>query len=151
MNMMLSEATERLEPTKVAPATYLIRGIQQALAQPLSVYLNSALILGEEPIVERFGNAYDFPLHRCRWVNDGEGFVAGDRTLVAVRPPLFDSPTTRGLLDTSTGVYWGVDTFATAMPGGPAHRESYVRARRVVRSGMLSPTPRPADAPEELR
>lgn len=26
-------------------------------------------------------------------------------------PPTFDSPTTRGLYDTRTGVYWGVDSF----------------------------------------
>ncbi len=36
-------------------------------------------------------------LHRARWVNSGESFHVGDRTLVAMTPPLFDSPTTRGL------------------------------------------------------
>jgi hypothetical protein len=34
----------------------------------------------------------------------------------AVRPPVFDSPTTRGLFDPTTGVYWAVDTFATPLP-----------------------------------
>jgi hypothetical protein len=38
---------------------------------------------------------------------------------VALRPPVYDSPTTRGLLDTTTGVYWAVDAFATPVPGGP--------------------------------
>jgi hypothetical protein len=33
-----------------------------------------------------------------------------------VRPPVFDSPTTRGLFDPTTGVYWAVDTFATPLP-----------------------------------
>ena len=33
----------------------------------------------------------------------------------AVRPPVFDSPTTRGLFDSKTGVYWGSDSFATPM------------------------------------
>ena len=42
------------------------------------------------------------PFDRVRWVRDGESFQAGDRTLVAVRPPFFDNPTTRGLLDTTT-------------------------------------------------
>jgi hypothetical protein len=70
-------------------------------------------------LVERFANAYEFPLSRCRWVNNGEEFTAGDRTLVALRPPVYDSPTTRGLLDTTTGVYWAVDAFATPVPGGP--------------------------------
>ena len=36
--------------------------------------------------------------------------------LHAVRPPIFDSPTTRGLFDPSTGVYWSSDTFGTSMP-----------------------------------
>jgi hypothetical protein len=38
---------------------------------------------------------------------------------VAVRPPVYDSPATRGLFDESSGVYWGVDSFATPCPGGP--------------------------------
>ena len=42
---------------------------------------------------------------------------AGDRTLQAIIPPLFDSPTTRGLYDDRTGVYWAVDTFALPLPG----------------------------------
>jgi hypothetical protein len=29
---------------------------------------------------------------------------------------VFDSPTTRGLFDDTTGVYWAVDTFATPLP-----------------------------------
>jgi flavorubredoxin len=48
------------------------------------------------------------PFDRVRWVRDGESFQAGDRTLVAVYLPFFDNPTTRGLLDTTTRVYWSV-------------------------------------------
>ena len=51
------------------------------------------------------------PMHRLRWVNDGESFTAGDRELVAVTPPTFDSPTTRGLYDTKSGIYWAADSF----------------------------------------
>ncbi|MGB2694267.1 MAG: MBL fold metallo-hydrolase [Dehalococcoidia bacterium] len=68
-------------------------------------------------MTERHTNCFDFPLDRCRWVNDGESWRAGDRTLTAVVPPLFDSPTTRGLYDDKTGVYWAVDTFALPLPG----------------------------------
>jgi flavorubredoxin len=67
--------------------------------------------------VERTVRAMALPLERMRWVNPGEAFAAGDRTLVAVRPPIFDSPTTRGLYDTATGVYWAVDSFASLLPG----------------------------------
>ncbi|MFA5882791.1 MAG: MBL fold metallo-hydrolase [Acidimicrobiia bacterium] len=67
-------------------------------------------------LVERHTNCFDFPLDRCRWVMDGESLDVGDRTLHAVRPPVFDSPTTRGLYDPTTKVYWAVDTFATPLP-----------------------------------
>ena len=67
-------------------------------------------------MVERHTNCFDFPLDRCRWIVDGESIDVGDRTLHAVRPPVFDSPTTRGLFDPMTGVYWAVDTFATPLP-----------------------------------
>ena len=50
-------------------------------------------------MLERFTNCFDFPLDRCRWVMHDESFNVGDRTLQAVRPPFYDSPTTRGLFD----------------------------------------------------
>ena len=67
-------------------------------------------------MVERHTNCFNFPLERCRWIMHDESFSIGDRTLHAVRPPVFDSPTTRGLFDPTTGVYWAVDTFATPLP-----------------------------------
>jgi flavorubredoxin len=67
-------------------------------------------------MVERLAAQELVPLDRVRIVNDGERFHAGDRDLVAVVPPTFDSPTTRGLFDAKTGVYWAVDSFATAVP-----------------------------------
>lgn len=67
--------------------------------------------------VERTVRALELPLHRMRWVNAGETFDAGDRTLVAAVPPLWDSPTTRGLFDPTTGVYWAADAFASLLPG----------------------------------
>ena len=67
-------------------------------------------------MIERHTNCFNFPLERCRWVMDGESLDIGDRTLQALRPPVYDSPTTRGLFDPSTGVYWAVDTFATPLP-----------------------------------
>lgn len=70
-------------------------------------------------MVERHTNCFEFPLPRCRWINDGESFDAGDRALTALQPPYFDSPTTRGLYDASTGVYWAIDTFATPLTGVP--------------------------------
>jgi flavorubredoxin len=67
-------------------------------------------------MIERHTSCFAFPLDRCRWITHDESFDVGDRTLHAVRPPVFDSPTTRGLFDPTTGVYWAVDTFATPLP-----------------------------------
>jgi flavorubredoxin len=67
-------------------------------------------------MTERMGESLEVPPTRWRWVGDGESLPVGDRTLLAVRPPIFDSPTTRGLFDPTTGVYWASDSFATPMP-----------------------------------
>jgi flavorubredoxin len=75
---------------------------------------------------------------RQRWVNDGESFIAGDRTLVAVRPPMFDSPTTRGLFDTSSGVYWSSDAFGTPVSGLVDHVDDLPRELLDEGSTMLS-------------
>lgn len=66
------------------------------------------------------GERLDVPPTRWRWVGDGESFDAGDRTLAAIRPPLYDSPTTRGLFDSKTGVYWASDCYATSVQQGTA-------------------------------
>jgi flavorubredoxin len=163
-------------PSQIAEDTYVLHQIQPACGVPLFVYINSMVILGEQPMivdtstpanreqfleevftlvdpeavrwiylshddvdhsgnldevmtacpnaqlvctwamVERHTNCFDFPLDRCRWVMDGESLDIGDRTLELIRPPVYDSPTTRGLYDPTTRVYWGVDTFATPLP-----------------------------------
>ena len=85
------------------------------LDEALSACPNAKLVCNWA-MVERHTNCFDFPLDRCRWVMDGEALDIGDRTLQAFRPPVYDSPTTRGLFDPTTGVYWAVDTFATPLP-----------------------------------
>jgi flavorubredoxin len=64
---------------------------------------------------ERMGASLEVSPLRQRWVGDDERIELGDRTLVTVRPPIFDSPTTRGLFDPTTGVYWASDSFAAPM------------------------------------
>lgn len=63
-------------------------------------------------LCERLGQELTVAPTRWRWVGDGESFDVGDRTLAAIRPPLYDSPTTRGLFDPVTGVYWASDCYA---------------------------------------
>lgn len=65
---------------------------------------------------ERLGNLPGVAPQRMRWLEPGDAFEANGRTYVTARPPLFDSPTTRGLLDTATGVYWASDCFAALVP-----------------------------------
>jgi flavorubredoxin len=165
----------RIEPTEIAPETFLIHDHQGEGTAPVVVALNALVIRAAEPVVvdtgmaenreqyladvfglvepgdvrwvfishddvdhtgnvnalmdacpnatlivnwfmtERMGASLAVPLTRQRWIDDGGTFDAGDRTLVALRPPIFDSPTTRGLFDPITGMFWSSDTFATPM------------------------------------
>ncbi len=165
----------RIEPTLIAPDTFVIHEHQGEGEAPVSVALNSMVIRGAEPVVidtgmmeycesyladlfslvepedvrwvfishddvdhtgnlnavmdacpnatlvinwfmaERMGRSLEVPPTRWKWVGDGDVLDVGDRKLLAIRPPIFDSPTTRGLFDTTTGVYWASDSFATPM------------------------------------
>lgn len=51
-----------------------------------------------------------------RWIEPGGSFDAGDRTLHLFRPPIFDGPTSRGLIDSKTHAMWIVDAFACFTP-----------------------------------
>ena len=164
-----------LEPTKIAPETYLVHDHSGEGHAPVLVPLNAMVIRGVEPVVvdtgvaenrdqvlsdvfsivepedirwvfishddvdhtgnvnalmdlapnatllinwfmwERMGATLEVSPMRQRWITDGESFDAGDRRLLAIRPPVYDSPTTRGLLDTVTGVYWTSDSFGAPM------------------------------------
>ncbi len=61
--------------------------------------------------------------------------MAGDPTLVAVRPPFFDNPTTRGLFDARTRAYWSVDSFGANVPRAAEDAADLDRA--VWREGVL--------------
>ena len=67
---------------------------------------------------QRLGTDLTTPPTRWRWLGDGETLDVGDRTLTAIRPPLYDSPTTRGLFDPRTGVYWASDCYASPVAAG---------------------------------
>lgn len=83
--------------------------LHEVMAACPNATLVASWFLCDRIAVERL----DVPPFRWRWLNDGETLDVGDRTLVAVRPPLYDSPTTRGLFDPTTGVYWAADCYAT--------------------------------------
>jgi flavorubredoxin len=172
---MFAHPKTRIEPTQIAPDTFVIHDHHGEGHAPVSVALNTMVIRAAEPVVvdtgvvenrdqyladvfsivepedirwvfishddvdhtgnlnalmelapnataivnwfmvDRMGATLAVPPTRQRWIGDGESFEVGDRTLHAVRPPIFDSPTTRGLYDSKSGVYWSSDSFATPM------------------------------------
>jgi flavorubredoxin len=73
--------------------------------------------------------AFGIPRERVHTVDDGESFTVGDRTLHAVRPPVYDSAYTRGLFDPTTRVYHAADAFCTPMPAVPVDRVDEIPAR----------------------
>jgi flavorubredoxin len=68
-------------------------------------------------IAGRLTGSIDLPLERMRFLDPGESLRLPDRTLTAVRPPMFDSPATRGLFDSSTGLLWAADAFGALVQG----------------------------------
>ena len=77
----------------------------------------NATLLANYAMVGRLFGDVELPLERMRWINVGESIDVGDRELLMVRPPMFDSPATRGLFDTRTGMFWAADSFGSAFPG----------------------------------
>ena len=164
------------EPQRIADDVFVIRQLQGEGIAPVSVYINSVVIDGAEPVIldtgtranrrewlndvfsivapervrwiyvthddvdhvgsicealelcpnatlvaswlitERLTPELNLPLTRMRWLEDGDSLVLSDRTLVALRPPTFDSPTTRGVFDTRSRAYYASDSFGAAVP-----------------------------------
>jgi glyoxylase-like metal-dependent hydrolase (beta-lactamase superfamily II) len=75
-----------------------------------------ATVIADFFAIGRISPERPFPLDRLRVVTPGDRVTVGDRDLVAVRPPLFDSPSTTGLLDDRTGVLFSSDCFGAPLP-----------------------------------
>ena len=76
--------------------------------------------------VLRMSTAWPVPMDRVYWLNPGESISVGDRKLTAVRPPLFDNPTTIGIYDNKSEVFFSVDSFG-AILSSPAQDADEVR------------------------
>ena len=59
------------------------------------------------------------PLDRVRFVNPGETVTLGNRTLTAVKPPVFDNPCTTGFYDGTSGVLFSSDCFGALLQAVP--------------------------------
>ena len=59
------------------------------------------------------------PMDRLYLLNPGQKLTAGDRTLAAFKPPVFDNPCTTGFLDESSGVLFSSDCFGALLQEVP--------------------------------
>ncbi len=69
--------------------------------------------------VLRMSTAWPVPMDRVYWLNSGDSITVGDRKLTAVRPPLFDNPTTIGIYDDKSEAFFSADFFG-AIISSPA-------------------------------
>jgi len=59
------------------------------------------------------------PLDRVRLVNPGQKITVGDRTLTAIKPPVFDNPCTTGFYDDKSGTFFSSDCFGALLSAVP--------------------------------
>ena len=59
------------------------------------------------------------PMDRVHLINPGQRITVGDRTLTAVRPPVFDNPATTGVHDDRSGALFSSDCFGALLPAAP--------------------------------
>ena len=64
----------------------------------------------------RMSSWWPVPMERVHAIRFGDQIHVGDRTLTAFAPPLFDNPTSTGVLDESTGSLFSVDSFGAIIP-----------------------------------
>ncbi|MHC4707496.1 MAG: oxygen-binding di-iron domain-containing protein [Planctomycetota bacterium] len=86
--------------------------------------------------VLRMSTAWPVPMDRVYWLNSGDNISVGDRELTAVRPPLFDNPTTIGVYDNKSEAFFSADFFGAIIPS-PAQNADDV-AEGDLAQGMIS-------------
>jgi flavorubredoxin len=84
----------------------------------------------------RMSTAWPLPMHRVYWLNSGDSIRVGDRKLTAVRPPLFDNPTTIGIYDSKSEAFFSADCFGALIPS-PAQNADDVSEGDLAQ-GMIS-------------
>lgn len=86
--------------------------------------------------VLRMSTAWPVPMHRINWLNSGDSINVGDRKLTAIRPPLFDNPTTIGIFDNKSEAFFSADCFGGIIPT-PALNSDDVKEEDLIQ-GMTS-------------
>lgn len=81
-----------------------------SIQKVMKVATNARLIANAVAIL-RMNTAWQVPMDRVYYLNPEESINAGDHKLTAVRPPLFDNPTTIGFYDHKLEILFSVDSF----------------------------------------
>ena len=76
----------------------------------------NARLVANSLAVLRMSTAWSIPMNRVYWLNFGESIEMGDRRLTAVRPPIFDNPTTIGVYDNKSEAFFSADFFGAIIP-----------------------------------
>jgi flavorubredoxin len=63
--------------------------------------------------------ASPLPMDRVYLVNPGQKITVGERRLAAVKPPVFDNPSTTGFYDEKSGILFSSDCFGALLPAVP--------------------------------
>jgi len=96
----------------------------------------SARLAANSLAVLRMSTAWPVPMQRVYWLNSGDSIMVGDRKLTAVRPPLFDNPTTIGIYDNKSEAFFSADCFGAIIPS-PAQNADDVTEVDLAK-GMIS-------------
>jgi flavorubredoxin len=86
--------------------------------------------------VLRMSTAWQVPMNRVYWLNSGDSISVGDRKLTAVRPPLFDNPTTIGIYDNKSEAFFSADCFGAIIPSPAQNAEDLTE--QDLAQGMIS-------------
>jgi flavorubredoxin len=106
-----------------------------SLQKVLEAAPNARLVANSLAVV-RMSSAWPVPMHRVNWLNSGDSIVVGDRKLTALRPPLFDNPTTIGVYDNKSEVLFSVDCFGAIISSPTRNAEDIGKAD--LAQGMIS-------------
>ncbi len=96
----------------------------------------NALLAANSLAVLRMSTAWTVSMDRVVWLNPGDVINAGDRELTAVRPPIFDNPTTIGAFDSKSGAFFSADFFGALIPSPTRNADDI--SERDLAQGMIS-------------
>lgn len=86
-----------------------------SIQKVMDVATNARLVLHAVAMI-RMSTAWKVPIDRVYLLRPGGSISVGDRNLTAIRPPLFDNPSTIGIYDNKSEAFFSVDSFGAFLP-----------------------------------